>query len=77
MNIDEKVKHEFKKLGLHIKKLREKRNVSIKELSKKTGIRKDYLNKIEDGSAYGVLIERHLLKISKILKISLYELVDY
>jgi len=35
----------FKKLGENIKAQREKENISIKELSQKTGIRAEYLKK--------------------------------
>ena len=41
----------FKKLGENIKAQREKENISIKELSQKTGIRAEYLKKIEQGLA--------------------------
>ena len=77
MKINEKVKESFKKLGLRIKQLREYRNIDINELSKKTGIRKEYLEQIENGTAYGVLIERHLVKIANAFKIKLSELFDY
>jgi hypothetical protein len=43
MNMEEKVKEKFKKLGIQIKKLREARNLTTTELSEKTGIRKEYL----------------------------------
>ena len=77
MNIDEKVKETLKKLGMHIKKLREEQEISTTELAQKTGIRKEYLEKIEDGRAYGVRMEKHLLKISKGLGIKFYQLFDF
>lgn len=77
MNIEKKVKATFKQLGLHIKKLREERGISIKEISDKTGIRKEYLEKIEQGNAYGVMLNTHLVKIAKELKVKLSELFDY
>ena len=73
-------KHYFedlKKLGKHIKNLREEKLITIKELSEKTGIRKDYIRKIEQGEAYGVLIDRHLLKIAFCLNIKLSQLLDF
>ena len=76
MNIEEKVKEKFKKLGIQIKKLREARNLTTKELSEKTGIRKEYLQKIENGTAYGIVINKHLQKIAKELNIKLYQLFD-
>ena len=77
MNIDEKVKETLKKLGMHIKELREEQEISTTELAQKTGIRKEYLEKIEDGRAYGVRMEKHLLKISKGLGIKFYQLFDF
>ena len=76
MIIDNKVQQGFIKLGLHIKKLRVERKITLKELSEKTGIRKEYLQKIEDGKAYGVLMERHLFKISSALTIKISEMFD-
>ena len=77
MNIDNKLKEEFKKLGLHLKSLRESKGLTLNELSEETGIRKEYLMKIEDGNAYGLMLNRHILKIIKVLKISFYEFFDY
>jgi len=77
MNIDESVKQKFKKLGLQIKKLREERTITLKDLSAKTNIRKEYLQKIENGKAYGVLIDKHLLKIAIALKVHFAQLFDY
>lgn len=77
MEMDEKLKHRFELLGKHIKYLREERNLTIKELALKTGIRREYLQKIENGSAYRVLLEKHLLKIADSLKIKLSELFNY
>ena len=50
MRINEQMKEVFTSLGLNIKNLREKQKVSLQELSLKTGIRKEYLEKIEKGS---------------------------
>lgn len=77
MKISEKLKEAFKQLGRHIQKLREERSISIKELSNKTGIRKEYLKKIEDGKAYGVLLNKHLVKNAKAMRVKLSELFDY
>ena len=75
MNTNEKIKISLNKLGLKIKKLREEKNISIKELALKTGIRKEYLIKIENGTAYGIIIERHMIKIAQALNIKIYELL--
>ena len=60
MNIDEKIKQDFILLGQHIRKLREEKNLTIKELSQKTGIRPQYLQKIEAGLAYGLCLKNTL-----------------
>ena len=67
----------FKTFGKHIKKLREERSITIEELSEKTGIRKEYLLKIENGTAYGVKIEKHFFRIAKGLKISFSVLFNF
>lgn len=77
MNINEKEKKDFILLGNHIKKLREKRNLTIKDISVKTGIRVEYLQKIEKGLAYGVLIYKHLFKIAMVLQVEMFELFDF
>ena len=46
-------------------------------MSENTGISVRYLRKIESGKAFGVLIDRHLLKISEFLNIKLSELFDF
>lgn len=74
MELKYKIKPILKCLGIHIKNLREEKNITIKELSKKTGIRKEYLVKIERGTAYGVMLNRHLVKIANALNIKLYDL---
>ena len=77
MNVDKKLAIAFRQLGLHIKNLREERDISIKELSKKTGIREEYLTKIENGTAYGVMLERHLAKIAKVFEIKFSQLFEF
>ncbi len=77
MNIDEKVKQHFILLGQNIRKLREERNLTIKEISQKTGIRPQYLQKIEAGLAYRVMIEKHLVPLAKVFKIKFHELFDF
>lgn len=77
INNNEKLKQDFILLGLHIKKLREERNLTIKDVALKTGIRVQYLRKIENGTAYGVKIEKHLHKISKALSINFVEIFKF
>lgn len=66
-----------KLLGTNIKNKRETANLSIKDLSELTGIRKEYLKKIENGTAYRVLIDKHLAKIADALKVPLRSLFDF
>ncbi|MBE7702878.1 MAG: helix-turn-helix domain-containing protein [Cyanobacteria bacterium SIG28] len=77
MKINEYFKQKLILLGLRIKQLREERNLTIKDVALKTGIRIQYLQKIEKGLAYGVLIDKHLLKIANALSVKLGELFDF
>lgn len=77
MKIDEELKQDFILLGKRIKNLREERKFTIKDVSLKTGIRIQYLQKIEKGIAYGVLIDKHLLKIAIVLQVKMSELLNY
>ena len=77
MKIDEELKKDFILLGKRIKNLREERKFTIKDISLKTGIRIQYLQKIEKGIAYGVLIDKHLLKIAIVLQVKMSELLNY
>ena len=77
MNINEELKQDFILLGKHVKNMREERKLTLKDVSVKTGIRVQYLDKIEKGIAYGVLIDKHLLKIAIVLKVKMSELLNY
>ena len=77
MKYDEHFLDTCRKLGNNIQKFREKKQMTIKELSEKTGIRKEYLRKIEDGKAYGVLFDKHLLKIAIALNTKISDLFDF
>lgn len=52
---------------------RNQRNMSLKELSRKTGISVTALNKIENGKTNDILLSNAII-ISKVLKVDLYEL---
>lgn len=65
----------FKELGINIKKFREFNNMTLQELSDKTNIRKEYLQKIEDGKVYG-LDTFKFLKIAEALKTPAHILVE-
>ena len=73
--MNEEWKKDFILLGQRIKKLREEKNLSIKDMALKTGIRVQYLKRIEEGSAYGISIDRHLLKIATTLELPVYKLL--
>ena len=77
MKINEYFKQKLILLGLRIKQLREERNLTLKDVALKTGIRIQYLQKIEKGLAYGVLIDKHLLKIANALSVKLGELFAF
>ena len=77
MEYSELHKQKLALLGNHIKKLRENLNITLKKLSEKTGIRISYLKKIEEGSAYGLLINRHLGMIAKALNVNMGELFNF
>lgn len=52
---------------------RNQRNMSLKELSRKTGISVTGLNKIENEKTNDILLSNAII-ISKVLKVDLYEL---
>ena len=64
----------LRELGKNIRELREYNNMTLQELSKKTNIRKEYLQKIEDGKAYG-LDTLKFLKIAEALETPAHILV--
>lgn len=77
MKYDEKFIEVCRKLGESINREREGKQISIKVLSEKTGIRAEYLKKIESGKAYGVLLDKHLLKIAKALNVKMSEMFNF
>lgn len=62
-------------LGEKIKKKREEKGITILELSKKSDVRKDYLQKIENGQARKLSIIK-LCKIANALSTSPQVLVE-
>ena len=70
----EEIKSQFIQLGQNIKTMREEKKITIQEISEKTGIRVEYLKKIENGTAYGILIDKHLSRIANALRVKLSEL---
>ena len=65
----------FKILGNNIKNIRLKNGYSIKKLSKKSGIRKKYLKKIEEGKAVGIKIS-HIFILAEALNVLPHEIVE-
>ena len=59
----QKIKQNFYQLGKNITKLREEYGMSLEDLSLKSGIRKRYLVRIEQGIAYGLRLS-HLEKLT-------------
>ena len=51
----------IKILGNNVQKIRISKNISIKEMSEKTGIREKYLKKIEKGEAIGITTSKIFL----------------
>lgn len=70
----EKMKKVFEKFGQNIKEFRQERNMTIKELSQITGIRIQYLYKIEAGKAYG-LSTSHVFIFAEAFKLKPHEVV--
>lgn len=68
--------NDYEKLGIKIRLLRQKKNMSIEDLAFECEINKNYLGDLERGKRNPTF--KILLKISKGLKISLKELlVDF
>lgn len=51
---DDNFLERLKIFGENVRKYREKANITIKELSEKTDIRKQYLKRIEKGNCIGI-----------------------
>ncbi|MBY0416079.1 MAG: helix-turn-helix domain-containing protein [Bdellovibrionales bacterium] len=62
-------------LGLKIRQLRDKRNLSLKELGEVSGLSISYLNEIENGKKYPTI--EKLAAIAQALKIDLGDLVSF
>ena len=72
--MDEKEKEVFIKFGQNIKKFREERSMTLQELSKITGVRIQYLKKIEAGKAYGMSCD-YIFIFAEAFKIKPHEVV--
>ena len=56
MRLTKKVQDQLKRFGANITAFRQERGFTIKEFSKVTGIKEEYLKKIEIGKAPGLTI---------------------
>lgn len=60
----------YKWVGKHLKDLRQKRNMSMRQVAKKAGMSSSYLSQIETNQFSGTPSEDMLLRISKALSLS-------
>ena len=72
---DEEFLKVLKIFGRNVKKNREKVNMTIKELSEKTGISERYLNRIEHGDCAGISTS-HIFKLAERLGTTPYKLCE-
>ena len=77
MNTSSSIKYIYENTGKKIKFFREIKRMTLNELSDKTGIRTEYLKKIEKGTAKGLLISKHLLKIANALDVKMVDIFDF
>lgn len=63
----------LKIFGENVRKQREKENITLEEMAKKTKIKKQYLQKIENGNAAGIRCS-HIFIIAHALNIKAYKL---
>ena len=64
----------LKKFGENIRKFREERNITIEELSTITGIRAQYLKRIELGTAKGLNVD-HIFIFADAFNLKPHEIV--
>ncbi len=72
---NEECGNEFEIFGNNVKKYRESKGLSIKELSDKTGITERYLTRIEQGIARRVNVS-HIFILAEGLKIQPHKLCE-
>ena len=65
----------FKIIGQNIRTIRESKGLSLKDISKLSGIRVEYLSKIENGKARGMLLS-YLEFTALALGVELYILLE-
>ena len=75
MITEEEILEKIKIFGKTVRKIRESRGITIKELSEKTGSTEQYVIKIENGTARKMSVSR-IFDISRGLGVSPYELCE-
>ena len=65
----------LKIFGENVRKQREKENITLEEMAKKTKIKKQYLQKIENGKAKGIRFS-HIFIIAYALKTKAHKLCE-
>ena len=65
----------FKNFGEKVRKQRVRENITLEELAEKTKIRKQYLQKIENGKAMGIRFS-HIFIIAHALNTKEYKLCE-
>ena len=65
----------FSNLAKEIKSLREEKRLSLKDLSKKSGININYLKVIEQGNATGITITK-IIRLAESFDIKPHSLLD-
>ena len=75
MRLTKKVQNQLKRFGANIAAFRQERGFTIKEFSKVTGIKEEYLKKIEIGKAPGLTMSK-IKRIADFLRISVIDLFD-
>ena len=73
-NMDEAAKKLYKITGENIKRIRQSKGMSLEEVSQKTGMNTQYLNKIEEGIAFRFNILQ-LKEIADLLNVYLEDLL--
>ena len=63
------IPYEMKKLGEYLKRLREEINLSLRDVTRETGLTPSYLSKIEKGDSFSTLSIHTFLKLSKFYNI--------
>lgn len=64
-------------LGNRLKEIRQQKNITINELSKKSGLSARYIKKIENGQAFNINIRHVYLLYTSLELVSIYDLLYF